>query len=110
MLEHNVTVALGVDAPDKALNARFDVAWVGPSTTDAPADYTDIGDQAAIDSGGAITQAQAIALASANVEKLLGIERADGEGELVATLGGELLGYGKVVGIISPLGGTVEVL
>ncbi|TFK91320.1 composite domain of metallo-dependent hydrolase [Polyporus arcularius HHB13444] len=92
LMEHNVTVALGVDVPDKARNTRFDVAW------------------AALEFGGNISRADAIALASTNVESLLGIDRANGEVELVATRGGDLLGYGKVIGVISPLRGTVDVL
>ncbi|KAI0692924.1 composite domain of metallo-dependent hydrolase [Cerioporus squamosus] len=92
LIEHNVTVALGVDLPDKARNTRFDVAW------------------AALESGGIISRAHAIALASTNVERLLGIERSEAEVELVATRGGDLLEYGKVVGVISPLRGTVDVL
>ncbi|RPD56488.1 composite domain of metallo-dependent hydrolase [Lentinus tigrinus ALCF2SS1-7] len=93
LLEHNVTVALGVDVPDKARNTRFDVAW------------------AALESRSVISKVQAIALASANVENLLGVERdAAGDGELVVTREGELLGYGKIVGFISPLTGTVDIL
>lgn len=58
--------------------------------------------QAALEADGAISKEQTIALASTNVEKLLGIVRKEDEVELVATSGGDLLGFGKVIGVISP--------
>ncbi|PIL26899.1 hypothetical protein GSI_10037 [Ganoderma sinense ZZ0214-1] len=91
LLEHGVTVGLGTVDSDKARNTRFDAGW------------------AALEAGGTISKAQAIALVSTNVEKLLGIERDAGETELVATSGGDLLGFGKVVAVISPVRGVVDV-
>ncbi|KAI1784449.1 composite domain of metallo-dependent hydrolase [Ganoderma leucocontextum] len=91
LLEHNVTVGVGTPDADKARNTRFDAGW------------------AALEAGGAISKAQAIALVSTNVEKLLGIERDEDETELVATSGGDLLEYSKVVAVVSPTRGVVDV-
>ncbi|KAH9853225.1 carbohydrate esterase family 9 protein [Lenzites betulinus] len=90
LLEQGVTVGLGVRDADKALNTRFDAAW------------------AALEAGSTISKEEAIALVSTNVQKLLGIERSPDEGEMVATLGGDLLEYSKVVGVISPGRGVVD--
>ncbi|KAM5537547.1 hypothetical protein V8D89_008760 [Ganoderma adspersum] len=91
LLEYGVTVGLGTIDSDKARNTRFDAGW------------------AALEGGDAISKAQAIALVSTNVEKLLGIERDSDETELVATSGGDLLEYSKVVAVISPTRGVVDV-
>lgn len=67
--------------------------------------------QAALESNGAISKEQAIALASTNVEKLLGVERKNAEEvELVVTRGGDLMDYSKVVGVISPVRGVFDIL
>ncbi|EJF61656.1 composite domain of metallo-dependent hydrolase [Dichomitus squalens LYAD-421 SS1] len=91
LVEHNVTVGLGTVDADKARNIRFDAGW------------------AALESDKAISKAEAIALVSTNVEKLLGIERDEDEVELVATSGGDLLEFSKVIGVISPRRGVVDV-
>ncbi|PIL26888.1 hypothetical protein GSI_10026 [Ganoderma sinense ZZ0214-1] len=91
LLEHGVTVGLGTVDSDKARNIRFDAGW------------------AALEAGGTISKAQAITLVSTNVEKLLGVERDADETELVATSGGDLLGFSKVVAVISPMRGVVDV-
>lgn len=58
---------------------------------------------------GTIPRASAFALASSNIEKLLGVPLDVYEGDLVATSGGDLLSYeGKVVAIISPRRGRVD--
>ena len=54
-----------------------------------------------------------MALATTNLEKLLGSKGANAQSthDLVATKGGELLDFGsKVVAIISPRKGTVDLL
>ncbi|TFK54413.1 composite domain of metallo-dependent hydrolase [Heliocybe sulcata] len=94
LLKHNVTVGLGIQEKWDARNLAFDVAW------------------AALEADGSIDKAQAIALGSTNVEKLLGVdvttERAP---ELVARQGGDLLDMAsKVVAVISPRKGLVHVL
>jgi hypothetical protein len=68
--------------------------------------------QLALDAGGSISKAQAIAIASTNVAKLLGgkVVVAD-DYELVATEGGDLLDFSsKVKAIISPRRGLVDLL
>ena len=65
--------------------------------------------KAALEANDSISREQATALASTNVEQLLGIHRQDDEVELIATRGGEHLGYGKVVAVISPRRGLVDI-
>ena len=61
-----------------------------------------------MESGGRITQAQALALASTNIRKLLGVK---GSGDLVATKGGSILDFeSKVVGVLSSSRGVVDLL
>ncbi|KAL6308850.1 hypothetical protein BKA93DRAFT_481716 [Sparassis latifolia] len=93
LIAHNVTVAIGPQGTVVPLevsawavrNMRFDAAW---ALGEAP---------------NVLTKASAIALVSSNVEKLLGVHVGPGEGDLVATSGGDLLSFeGKVVAIISP--------
>lgn len=94
LLAHNVTVGIGIEEAWSARNTRFDLAWL------------------AIDSAGEISKADAIAIGSTNVQKLLGSEvQAEGAYELVATTGGDLLDpESKVVAIISPRKRTVDTL
>lgn len=57
-----------------------------------------------------ISPEEALALGSVNVEKLLGVDSGN-YGDLVATRGGGLLDLGgKVVAVISPRRGLVDVL
>jgi len=96
LLSHNVTVGIGIEESWSARNTRFDLAWL------------------AIDAGGDISKADAIAIGSANIQKLLGgveAEQASHQYELVATEGGDLLQFeSKVVAIISPRRGVVDML
>ena len=56
-----------------------------------------------------VTRASALAMASSNVEKLLGVESNPYISDLVATAGGDLLSFeGKVVAVISPRRGKVD--
>jgi len=92
-LAHNVTVGIGIEEAWSARNTRFDVGW------------------AALEAGGRISKLQALALASNNLEKLLGgnAELASGASDLVATQGGDLFSFGsKIVGVISPRRGSVD--
>ena len=58
---------------------------------------------------GDISAVQALALASVNLEDLLVVNTDNND--LVAIKGGSLLGFeGKVVGIISPIRGVVDLL
>lgn len=90
LLAHNVTVGLGIEENWQARNARFDIAW------------------AAIESGGNINKDTAIALVSSNLEELLGLD-VETEPELVAYQGGDILDFhSKVVAVVSPKRGHVD--
>jgi hypothetical protein len=61
--------------------------------------------QASLETGGRISKAQALALASTNLELLLGeeVDAAGTSSDLVATVGGDLLSIeSKVAAVISP--------
>ncbi|KAH9913692.1 composite domain of metallo-dependent hydrolase [Epithele typhae] len=92
LLAHGVKVGMGTTDKADARNARFDVAW------------------ASLESGGKISALDAFSLATSNVEELLGVA-SDGEGDLVATAGGDLLSFSsKVVAVISPRRGVVDIM
>ncbi|KAF5371159.1 hypothetical protein D9758_004121 [Tetrapyrgos nigripes] len=92
LIAHNITVGIGVSDTFMARNTRFDVAWVS------------------LDSAGQISEADAIGLASMNIEKLLGTDTEDGTNtDWVATRGGSLLDFeAKVVGVVSSRRGVVD--
>lgn len=65
--------------------------------------------QTELEAGGALDRHDAIALATVNLEKLLGVYK--GSDDLVATAGGDLFDFsGEVTAIISPGRGLVDVL
>lgn len=66
--------------------------------------------QAALEANGEVSKADALALVSSNVEKLLGVKTDGLQADLVATRGGDLLEFSKVVGVISPRRGVVDIL
>ncbi|GJE95451.1 carbohydrate esterase family 9 protein [Phanerochaete sordida] len=87
----NVTVALGISGAWQARSTRFDIGW------------------AELETGGSFDKHAALALATVNLEKLLGVTR--GNEDLVATVGGDLLDFSsKVAAIISPGRGLVDIL
>ncbi|KAH9061388.1 carbohydrate esterase family 9 protein [Lactarius vividus] len=91
LLTQGVTVGVGVDEPSSAAATRFDLGWI------------------ALESGGLISKPEAIALASTNLKKLLGVNGHKGATDLVATQGGDLLSFeSKVVAVISSVRGTVD--
>jgi len=94
LLKHNVTVGIGIEEAWSARNTRFDIGWL------------------AIDAGGSISKAQAIAIGSTNVEKLLGSKmETEDQYEFVATEGGDLLDYSsKIRAIISSRHGVVHLV
>ncbi|KAJ7164020.1 carbohydrate esterase family 9 protein [Mycena crocata] len=88
----NVTVGLGVIEIWDARNTRFEVAW------------------AALATGGNMSRAEALALGSTHVAMLLGVKPAT-KWDLVAARGGDLLSFSsKVVAILSPRRGLVDLL
>jgi len=88
---HNVTVGLGVEEQWSSRNLRFDIAW------------------AALEVNGTLSKHEALALASVNLEHLLGIQVSNTD--LVAVKHGDLLGFeGEVISIISPHRETVELM
>ena len=65
--------------------------------------------QALIESPDVLTKALAIAIASSNVERLLGVKADPYDSDVVATAGGDLLSFeGKVIAVISPRRGKVD--
>ncbi|KAJ6616478.1 carbohydrate esterase family 9 protein [Mycena sp. CBHHK59/15] len=80
LVAHNVTVGIASGTPSSVRNTRFDMAW------------------ADLESNGALDKAQVLALASTNLETLLGVESRDSD--LVALSGGSDF-EGKVAAIIS---------
>jgi len=99
LLNHKVTVGVGILESWEAQNARFDLGW------------------AALEAGGKISKKQALLLGTVNMFKLLGGENFDvaekgsfWKGEMVATVGGDLLDFGsKVVAVTSSRRGCVDV-
>ncbi|KAK0237491.1 hypothetical protein EDD85DRAFT_769737, partial [Armillaria nabsnona] len=88
---HNVTVGIGSSGTWSVRNVRFDVAW------------------AALETRAALSKSEALALGSANIEVLLGVE--DDASDLVATRSGSLLDFeAKVAAIISSRRGLVDIL
>ncbi|KAJ7510407.1 hypothetical protein B0H11DRAFT_1187413 [Mycena galericulata] len=94
LMAHNVTVGVGVLEIWDARNTRFEISW------------------AALMSGGEMSKADALALGSTNVAKLLGgASRKTFTHDLVATRGGDLLSSSsKVVAVLSPRRGLVDLL
>ncbi|GAW06441.1 carbohydrate esterase family 9 protein [Lentinula edodes] len=93
LLANNVTVGVGVESDGAwaVRHTRFDVSW------------------AAIEAGGHISREEAIALASSNLEKLLGLASGTVSSSLVATTGGTILDFeSKVVAVASAKRGVVD--
>lgn len=120
LLAHGVTVGVGVPEAWEARNTRFDVAWVSPDVSfDGSASavvvlmmsfVAAVRSQAALESNGTISKSTALALASTNVEKLLGVQTEGSQNDLVATQGGDLLSFSKVAAVISPRREVVDIL
>ncbi|KAJ7510331.1 hypothetical protein B0H11DRAFT_1958549 [Mycena galericulata] len=99
LASHNVTVGLGPQGISgqptmsgwAARNLRFDMAWV------------------ALESGGSVSKAAALSMASSNIEKLLGIDSAGGNTEYSVTSGGDIFSFeSKIVAIVSAKRGVVD--
>ncbi|KAJ3740867.1 hypothetical protein DFH05DRAFT_1528666 [Lentinula detonsa] len=92
LLAHNVTVGVGVESDGAwaVRHTRTEVSW------------------AALEAG--ISKAEAIALTSSNLEKLLGLTSGTVSSNLVATTGGTILDFeSKVVAILSSKRGVVDI-
>ena len=62
-----------------------------------------------MEAGGDISRTEALALASTNLEKLLGVEVDTSLADLIATEAGDIFDFeSKVVGVISPRKGAVD--
>ncbi|CAA7260052.1 unnamed protein product [Cyclocybe aegerita] len=92
LMEKGVVVGLGIRSAWEARNTRFDVQW------------------AALESNERVSQQQAYALVTRDLEKLLGVRGVDEEsGDLVAYEGGSMFDLSsKAVGVISPARGLVD--
>jgi len=87
LLTHNVTLGIGIDEQWSARNTRFDIGWISLDTL--------------------IPESEALALASVNLERLLGLH--NNVTDLIAVEKGTIFDFsGKVVGVISPLRGGVD--
>ncbi|EKM81020.1 hypothetical protein AGABI1DRAFT_105866 [Agaricus bisporus var. burnettii JB137-S8] len=92
LMRHNVTVGIGIEESWSARNIRFDAGWVA---LEAGEDH--------------VSYEQALALASSNLEKLLGLTKENSD--LVAVAHGDFLSFeGKPIAIISEARNTVDLL
>lgn len=114
LLAFNVLVGVGIQEISQSRNTRFDLGWVGLFSGSISLWWLrrSTGKQLAIEAGGSISQEQAYALASTNLQKLLGTNVELGMSDLVATEGGDLLDgmSSKVVAIISKRHESVHLL
>ncbi|KAI0797049.1 hypothetical protein C8Q75DRAFT_710125 [Abortiporus biennis] len=92
LVEHGVTVGLGVIEATEAASIRFDAAW------------------AALEADGRLTKAQTYELVTTNLEKMFGIaDWIKQDDALVIYDGGDIFSLeSKVIGIASPSKGNVE--
>jgi len=112
LLENTVTVGLGVRSAWEAQNTRFDLQWVRSAIYVAGSQLIIAVTyfQAALESNGHISESQAYQLATTNLEKLLGVrEIGEDASDLVVYEGGSMFELSsKVVGVISPVRGCVD--
>ena len=112
LLEHNVTVGIGTTSSSDARNLPYDIAWVRGHTYGMASSLNMCTCQVAYDTGGKLSKEDTIALASTNVELLLGgdVEPA-GIHDMIVTEGGDILEMqSKVVAVISPGREIVDLL
>jgi len=105
LLAHNVTLGIGIEEQWNARNTRFDVGWVSlvPNLLLRKLPYGML--QIALET--LIPKSEALALASVNLERLLGLRNK--ATDLIAVEKGTIFDFsGKVVGVISPLRGVVD--
>ncbi|KAI0307234.1 hypothetical protein B0F90DRAFT_1686479 [Multifurca ochricompacta] len=93
LLDNNVVVGIGITDAALAAHTRFDLAW------------------AVAESNGRVSPEKALGLATINLERLLGIDLALRDGDMVAWAGGGPLDMqSSVVGVVSSSQGWVDLL
>jgi len=93
LLENNVLVGIGTADAALAAQTRFDLAW------------------ATAESNGRVSPERAIGLGTVNLERLLGIDQAFQDGDMVAwARGGPLDMQSSVAGVVSSAQGWVDLL
>ncbi|KAJ7056558.1 hypothetical protein C8F01DRAFT_1233681 [Mycena amicta] len=89
-------------------NLRFDMAWVRViHWFSAPEGNSYF--QVALESGGSVSKEEALAMASSNIEELLGVHSTHATDDFAVTQGGDLFSLeAKVVGMVSANRGLVD--
>ena len=113
LLENNVLVGIGTADAALAAQTRLDLAWVSFNgrlfQLDANPHPGII--KATAESNGRVSPEKAIGLATVNLERLLGIDQALQEGDMVAWARGSPLDMqSSVVGVVSSAQGWVDLL
>ena len=113
LLENNVLVGIGTADAALAAQTRLDLAWVSVNgclfqlNTNPHRDII----KATAESNGRVSPEKAIGLATVNLERLLGIDQALQEGDMVAWARGSPLDMqSSVVGVVSSAQGWVDIL
>ena len=110
---HNVIVGIGVEEQWSSRSLLFDLGWVRFQLIClilfAYLKVYCFFYQASLEANGTLSRREAYALASVNLERLLGIRVSNTD--LVAVKHVDLLGFeGEVIGIISPQRETVDLM
>jgi hypothetical protein len=115
LLENNVLVGIGIADAALAAQTRLDLAWVSYNglsrllQLDANPHLDII--KATAESNGRVSPEKAIGLATVNLERLLGIDQALQEGDMVAWARGSPLDMqSSVAGVVSSAQGWVDLL
>lgn len=115
LLENNVLVGIGIADAALAAQTRLDLAWVSYNglsrlfqlDTNPHLDII----KATAESNGRVSPEKAIGLATVNLERLLGIDQALQEGDMVAWVRGSPLDMqSSVAGVVSSAQGWVDLL
>jgi hypothetical protein len=115
LLENNVIVGIGTADAALAAQTRLDLAWVSSNGLSRPIQldtnpHLDI-IKATAESNGRVSPETAIGLATVNLERLLGIDQALREGDMVAWARGSPLDMqSSVAGVVSSALGWVDLL
>jgi hypothetical protein len=115
LLENNVLVGIGTADAALVAQTRLDLAWVGFNELSRRIDldtnpHLDI-IKATTESNGRVSPEKAMGLATVNLERLLGIDQALQEGDMVAWARGSPLDMqSSVIGVISSTQGWVDLL